>query len=67
MRCLRNARERLIICIGAFSGYRGCPLVQSRFVLARLLVSMTMQTGEEFTVGRKLREILSGARKNPNA
>jgi L-seryl-tRNA(Ser) seleniumtransferase len=28
------------------------------------IISMTMQTGEELTVGRRLREILSGARKN---
>jgi L-seryl-tRNA(Ser) seleniumtransferase len=31
------------------------------------IISMTMQTGEELIVGRRLREILSAARKNPNA
>jgi uncharacterized pyridoxal phosphate-dependent enzyme len=31
------------------------------------IISMTMQTGEELTVGRRLREILSAARKNSNA
>jgi len=31
------------------------------------IISMTMQAGEELTVGRRLREILSAARKNARA
>jgi len=31
------------------------------------IISMTMQNGEELIVGRRLREILSGARKNAKA